>query len=327
MPAIVTKGLTKKFGDLVAVDRIDIEIEEGELFGLLGPNGAGKTTFIHMLSTILPPTEGTAEVAGFDIRQSADSVRAAIGIVFQDPSLDSRLTGRENLDFHGRMYGLTKEQRDERINKVLELVGLKDRADSLVETYSSGMKRRLEMARGLMHRPEILFLDEPTLGLDAQTRRSIWEYIRMLNDVENVTIILTTHYIEEADYLCDRVAIIDYGKIIALGKPEALKDELKGDIVSLKVGEPEKYLEVLKGNELVEDGKIVDGLLHLRVGNGEEAIPKLIEVVRGRGDQVYAANLRRPTLEDVFIHYTGRVIREEAPESIARLRARFWGRR
>jgi len=327
MPAIATKGLTKRFGDLVAVDHIDLEIEDGELFGLLGPNGAGKTTFIHMLSTILPPTEGSAKVAGFDIREEADSVRAAIGIVFQDPSLDNRLTGRENLDFHGRMYGLTKEQRDERISKVLELIGLKDRADSLVETYSSGMKRRLEMARGLMHRPEILFLDEPTLGLDAQTRRSIWEYIRMLNDVENVTIILTTHYIEEADYLCDRVAIIDYGKIIALGKPEALKDELKGDIVSLKVGEPEKYLEVLKGNELVEDGKIVDGLLHLRVDNGEEAIPKLIEVVRGRGDQVYAASLRRPTLEDVFIHYTGRVIREEAPESMARLRARFWGRR
>ena len=327
MPAIVTKGLTKRFGDLVAVDHIDLEIEEGELFGLLGPNGAGKTTFIHMLSTILPSTEGTANVAGSDIRESADSVRASIGIVFQDPSLDNRLTGRENLDFHGRMYGLTKEQRDERIGKVLELVGLKDRADSLVETYSSGMKRRLEMARGLMHRPEILFLDEPTLGLDAQTRRSIWEYIRMLNDVENVTIILTTHYIEEADYLCDRVAIIDYGKIIALGRPEALKDELKGDIVSLKVEEPEKYLGVLKGNELVEDGKIVDGLLHLRVDNGEEAIPKLIEVVRGRGDQVYAASLRRPTLEDVFIHYTGRVIREEAPESMARLRARFWGRR
>jgi len=327
MPAIVTKGLTRKFGDLVAVDHIDLEIEEGELFGLLGPNGAGKTTFIHMLSTILPPTEGTANVAGFDIRENPDSVRAAIGIVFQDPSLDSRLTGRENLDFHGRMYGLTKEQRDERINKVLELVGLKDRADSLVDTYSSGMKRRLEMARGLMHRPEILFLDEPTLGLDAQTRRSIWEYIRMLNDVENVTIILTTHYIEEADYLCDRVAIIDYGKIIALGRPEALKDELKGDIVSLKVEEPEKYLGVLKGNELVEDGKIVDGLLHLRVDNGEEAIPKLIEVVRARGDQVYAASLRRPTLEDVFIRYTGRAIREEAPENMARLRARFWGRR
>jgi ABC-2 type transport system ATP-binding protein len=325
--AIETFDLTKKFNGLVAVNRVDLKIEDGELFGLLGPNGAGKTTLIHMLSTILPPTEGTAKVAGFDILESPDSVRASIGIVFQDPSLDNRLTGRENLDFHGRMYGLTKEQRDERINKVLDLVGLKDRADSLVETYSSGMKRRLEMARGLMHRPKILFLDEPTLGLDAQTRRSIWEYIRMLNDVENVTIILTTHYIEEADYLCDRVAIIDYGKIIALGKPEALKDELKGDIVSLKVEEPGKYLELLKGNELVEDGKIVDGLLHLRVASGEEAIPKLIEVVRGHGDQVYAASLRRPTLEDVFIHYTGRAIREEAPENMARLRARFRGMR
>jgi len=327
MPAIVTKGLTKKFGDLVAVDHINLEIGEGELFGLLGPNGAGKSTFMHMVSTILPPTEGTAEVAGFDIRKCPDCVRAAIGIVFQDPSLDNRLTGRENLDFHGRMYGLTKEQRNERLNKVLELVGLKDRADSLVETYSSGMKRRLEMARGLMHSPKILFLDEPTLGLDTQTRRGIWDHIRMLNDTENVTIVLTTHYMEEADYLCDRVAIIDYGKIIALDKPDTLKNELKGDIVSLKVEEPEKYLEILKKNKLVKEGKIVEGVLNLSVENGEEAIPKLIELVRGRGDQVHAVSLRRPTLEDVFIHYTGRAIREEAPESSARLMARFRGMR
>lgn len=319
MPAIVTKGLTKKFGDLVAVDHIDLEIEEGELFGLLGPNGAGKTTFIHMLSTILPQTKGTAKVAGFDIREGADSVRAAIGIVFQDPSLGNRLTGRENLDFHGRMYGLTKEQRDERIGKVLELVGLKDRANSLVETYSSGMKRRLEMARGLMHRPKILFLDEPTLGLDAQTRRSIWEYIRMLNDVENVTIILTTHYIEEADYLCNRVAIIDHGKIVALDKPNALKDRLKGDVVSINISNPEKYLSIFRKSRLVRGVKIVDGTLHLRVSSGERAIPKLIDLANKRGGQVHTVSLSRPTLEDVFIHYTGRAIREEAPSNQARM--------
>jgi len=319
MPAIVTRGLTKKFGDLVAVDHIDLEIEEGELFGLLGPNGAGKTTFIHMLSTILPPTEGTAKVAGSDIREGADSIRAAIGIVFQDPSLDNRLTGRENLDFHGRMYGLTKEQRDERISKVLELVGLKDRADSLVETYSSGMKRRLEMARGLMHRPKILFLDEPTLGLDAQTRRSIWDYIRMLNDIENVTIILTTHYIEEADYLCNRVAIIDHGKIVALDKPGALKDRLKGDVVSINISDPEKYLSIFRKSKLVKGAKIVDGTLYLQVSSGERAIPKLIDLANKHGGQVHTVSLSRPTLEDVFIHYTGRAIREEAPSNQARI--------
>jgi len=311
MPAIATNGLTRKFGDLVAVDHINLKIEEGELFGLLGPNGAGKTTFIHMLSTVLPPTEGTAKVAGFDIRKTPDAVRTAIGIVFQDPSLDNRLTGRENLDFHGRMYGLTKEQRDKRINKVLELVGLRDRADSFVETYSSGMRRRLEMARGLMHRPKILFLDEPTLGLDPQTRRSIWEYIQTLNKTENVTVILTTHYMEEADYLCDRVGIIDHGKIIALDEPETLKDKLKGDIVSLKVQQPEKYIGIFQKNKFVGEVKVVEDLLHLRVSNGEKLTPKLMELIRKRGGRVQAVSLRRPTLEDVFILHTGRAIREE----------------
>ncbi|KUO40278.1 MAG: ABC transporter ATP-binding protein [Hadesarchaea archaeon DG-33-1] len=301
MPAIATNGLTRKFGDLVAVDHIN----------LLGPNGAGKTTFIHMLSTVLPPTEGTAKVAGFDIRKTPDAVRTAIGIVFQDPSLDNRLTGRENLDFHGRMYGLTKEQRDKRINKVLELVGLRDRADSFVETYSSGMRRRLEMARGLMHRPKILFLDEPTLGLDPQTRRSIWEYIQTLNKTENVTVILTTHYMEEADYLCDRVGIIDHGKIIALDEPETLKDKLKGDIVSLKVQQPEKYIGIFQKNKFVGEVKVVEDLLHLRVSNGEKLTPKLMELIRKRGGRVQAVSLRRPTLEDVFILHTGRAIREE----------------
>lgn len=326
MAAIVTNGLTKKFGDLVAVDHVNLRIKKGELFGLLGPNGAGKTTFIHMLSTILPPTEGTARVAGFDIRKNSDAVRAAIGIVFQDPSLDIRLTGRENLDFHGRMYGMAEKQRKDRMNKVLELVGLKDRVDSLVDTYSSGMRRRLEMARGLMHHPKILFLDEPTLGLDPQTRRSIWEYIQTLNKTENVTIILTTHYMEEADQLCDRVGIIDYGRVIALDEPGALKDELKGDIVSLKVQQPEKYVGVFQKSKFVGEVKVVEDLLHLRVSNGEKLAPKLMELIRKRGGRVRAVSLRRPTLEDVFIHYTGRAIREEEVKP-AKVRARFWAMR
>jgi len=318
--AIEARNLTKKFGDLVAVNRVSLEINDGEIFGLLGPNGAGKTTLIHMLSTILPPTNGAAKVAGSDIYKDPDSVRKAIGIVFQDPSLDNRLTGRENLDFHGRMYGMTKAQRDERVKKVLEIVGLKDRADVLVQNYSGGMKRRLEMARGLMHHPRILFLDEPTLGLDPQTRRVIWDHIRMLNEVEKVTIILTTHYIEEADYLCNRVAIIDYGKIVALDKPNALKDRLKGDVVSINISNPEKFLGIFRKSKLVKGAKIVDGSVHLQVSSGERAIPKLIDLVKEHGGQVHTVSSSRPTLEDVFIHYTGRVIREEASADLARRR-------
>ncbi len=317
--AIETRNLTKKFGDLIAVNRVNLEIKDGEVFGLLGPNGAGKTTLIHILATILPPTKGMAKVAGADIREDPGGVRREIGIVFQEPSLDNRLTGRENLDFHGRMYNMTKDQRSERIKKVLEIVGLRDRADVLVQNYSGGMKRRLEMARGLMHRPKILFLDEPTLGLDPQTRRVIWEHIRVLNEVEKVTIILTTHYIEEADYLCNRVAIIDYGKIVALDKPNALKDRLRGDVVSINISNPKKYLSVFKKGRLVKGAKIVDGTLHLQVSSGERAIPKLLDLAKKHGGQVHTVSLSRPTLEDVFIHYTGRAIREEAPSNQARM--------
>jgi len=317
--AIEAHGLTKKFGDLTAVNRVNLEIGNGEIFGLLGPNGAGKTTLIHMLSTILPPTSGMAKVAGSDIHKDPDSVRKAIGIVFQEPSLDNRLTGKENLDFHGRMYGMTKEQRDERIKKVLEIVGLSNRANVLIQNYSGGMKRRLEMARGLMHHPRILFLDEPTLGLDPQTRRVIWDHIRLLNEVEKVTIILTTHYIEEADYLCNRVAIIDRGKIVALDKPNALKNKLKGDVVSINISNPEKYLDIFRKNRLVKKAKVVDGTLHLQVSSGEQSIPKLLDLAKEHGGQVHTVSLSRPTLEDVFIYYTGRAIREEAAPDHARM--------
>ena len=311
MQAIVTDGLTREFNDLTAVDHVTLKIKKGELFGLLGPNGAGKTTFIHMLSTILPPTEGTAKVAGFDIHQNPDSVRAAIGIVFQDPSLDNRLTGRENLDFHGRVYGMDKIQREKRIDEVLKLVELEKRANTLVQTYSSGMRRRLEIARGFMHHPKILFLDEPTLGLDPQTRRKIWEYIQMLNKQEETTILLTTHYMDEAEYLCDRVGIIDYGKVIALDEPEKLKDELEGDIVSLEVPQPKKYAEVFRGRKYVKEVKVVGDYLYLTVRGGEKTIPKLIDIIARRGGKVRSVGLRSPTLEDVFIRYTGRGIREE----------------
>jgi len=327
--AIETRGLTKKFGNLVAVDRVNLKISDGELFGLLGPNGAGKTTLTHMLATILRPTTGTARVTGFDICKDPDKVRSAIGIVFQEPSLDNRLTGRENLDFHGRMYGMLKAQREERIREVLKIVGLTNRADTLVQTYSGGMKRRLEMARGLMHRPKILFLDEPTLGLDTQTRRVVWEQVKSLNEVEKITIILTTHYIEEADYLCNRVGIIDNGKIVALDKPESLKDKLKGDIVSIKVAEPKKFVAILRRSRIVKEAKIVGDGLHMQVDNGGKALPKLIDIVKSHGGQVLEASLSRPTLEDVFIKYTGKAIREEGPESGARRpfgMGAHWGR-
>ena len=322
--AIETHNLTRKFSDLVAVNNVNLQIEKGELFGLLGPNGAGKTTFIHMLCTILPPTEGTAKVAGFDIYRNPDSVRAAIGIVFQDPSLDNRLTGKENLDFHGRVYGMSKTRREKRIEEVLKLVGLENRVNALVQTYSSGMRRRLEIARSFMHHPKIMFLDEPTLGLDPQTRRKIWEYIQMLNKQEKITILLTTHYMDEADYLCNRVGIIDHGRIIALDRPEKLKDELEGDIVSLEVPQPKKYAEVFRGRKYVKEVKIVGDFLYLTVTGGEKTVPKLMDIVAKRGGKVRSVGLRSPTLEDVFIRYTGRGIREE--EGGAKEEMRLWAR-
>ena len=228
--------LSKTFGTLKAVDKISFKVNEGEIFGLLGPNGAGKTTTIKMLTTLLPPTSGDATVAGYDIRKQQNDVRKSIGIIFQDPSLDDELTGRENLEFHAILYKIGKEKRTKKIAEVLKLVELEDKADILVKNYSGGMKRRLEIGRGLIHEPKILFLDEPTIGLDPQTRRHIWEYIKKLNETNKTTLILTTHYIEEADYLCNRVAFVDNGKIVALDTPKALKDKLGGDVISLQIG-------------------------------------------------------------------------------------------
>jgi ABC-2 type transport system ATP-binding protein len=329
MYAIQTKDLTKEFNGLVAVDHVNLSIERGELFGLLGPNGAGKTTLVHMLCTILPPSDGKGKVWGHEIRDDSSSVRESIGIVFQDPSLDEHLTGRENLDFHARMYGMSRDERERRADELLELVELKNRADSLVNTYSGGMRRRLEMARGLMHRPKVLFLDEPTLGLDPQTRRAMWDYIKMLNQKEGVTTVLTTHYMDEADYLCDRIGIIDYGKIIALDKPSRLKNRLKGDIISLEVAQPGRYAEVFKRSRLVKGVDVMRGALRLSVSNGEKSIPKLIDLIKKHNGRVRSVGLHKPTLEDVFIHYTGRGIREEgeagAKEGM-RLRVRARGR-
>ncbi len=229
--------LTKKFGEVNALENLNLEIYKGELFGLLGPNGAGKTTLISILATILQATSGNAIVCGHDVRRESSAVRQCIGIVFQDPSLDDELTGEENLDFHGRLYGMDRSARASRIKELLTLVDLWDRRGDLIRTYSGGMRRRLEIARGLMHNPEVLFLDEPTLGLDPQTRRKIWDYIGNLKESSGTTIILTTHYMDEADQLCSRIAIIDRGGIVALGSPEELKASLGGDLLELQTME------------------------------------------------------------------------------------------
>jgi len=322
MDAIRVDGLVKTFDGFTAVDGVSFAVAEGELFGLLGPNGAGKTTTINMLSTLLRPTAGGATVAGFDVVRDRDAVRRSIGIVFQEPALDGRLTGRENLEFHTMMYGLGKAERRSRIDEVLALVELTDKASTLVDKYSGGMKRRLEIARGLTHRPKVLFLDEPTLGLDAQTRRHIWDYVHKLNREAGVTIILTTHYMEEADFLCARVAIMDHGAFAAIDAPDRLKDLLGGDVVSLELeGDAAAFVDRLAGVDWVKRSKRHDGTLSLTMERGERRIPELVMLAQQSGAAVICVNLRKPSLEDVFLHFTGRTIREQEASQSERNRA------
>lgn len=326
MDAIRAENLTRQFNGFTAVDHISFTVQTGELFGLLGPNGAGKTTTINMLSTLLKPTSGSAEVAGFNVALHKDDVRRSIGVVFQEPALDTKLTGKENLEFHAMMYGLTRDERKRRLAEVLQLVELEEKADVLVEKYSGGMKRRLEIARGLIHWPKVLFLDEPTLGLDAQTRRRIWDYIKNLNKDKGITIILTTHYMEEADYLCDRVAIIDFGKFVALDTPPSLKDVLGGDVVSMELdGDIAMLLGQLNKLDWIKTMKSHDGLLSLTMEKGERRIPELIAEAQKAGIGVTCVHLRKPSLEDVFLHFTGRMIREEQAGQGERHRGRMQG--
>lgn len=317
--AVETFDLTKTFTtkergqktSTNAVEHVNIKVENGEFFGLLGPNGAGKTTAINILSTLLDASSGYAEVVGFDVSKNKDEVRRNIGIVFQVPALDGQLTGWENLEFHAMLYGIDKPTRKKKIREVLELVELIDKKDVLVDNYSGGMKRRLEIARGLIHKPNVLFLDEPTLGLDTQTRRHIWDYIKKLNTEGKVTIILTTHYMEEADYLCERVAIIDHGKIVTLGSPQSLKDVLGGDVISLELdGKASDFSKKLRGLDWIKSIKTHDGTLSLTVDRGEMKIPKLVNLAQEHGIEIKSVNLRKPSLEDVFLHYTGKTIRE-----------------
>jgi ABC-2 type transport system ATP-binding protein len=308
MSIIETDNLTKVYEKLTAVDSLNLDIGEGEVFGLLGPNGAGKTTTLFMLTTLYPPTSGTARVNGLDIIKRPDEVRKSIGIVFQTPSSDELLTGYENLKLHGWLYGMPSGLREERIKEVLALVDLADRKDDQVKKYSGGMRRRLELARGLMHRPKVLFLDEPTIGLDPQSRETIWGYIKELARKEKMTIVLTTHYMDEADRLCDRLAIIDRGKIVVKGTPKELKKALGGDIIRLKAEGID--VKAFDGLDYVKKVNNCDGEVCLTMEDANRHLQEILNLA-GKVDSV---EVRPPTLDDVFLHYTGRAIRDDSPE-------------
>jgi len=365
--AIIAKNLVKVYpGGLKAVDNVSFDIQAGEIFGFLGPNGAGKTTTIMMLITLTNPTEGTATICGHDIRTERDAVRSCIGYVSQDVAVDDQLTGRENIELQGRFYHLPKDAIKERSDEVLEMLDLTDRAQDKVETYSGGMRKRLDIAEGLIHRPEVLFLDEPTLGLDIQTREKIHEYIRRLQEEKLMTISITTHYMEEADKLCDRVAIIDHGQIKAIDNPETLKGGVGGDVVTLKIateskdkiketlaqikkqsffenimetkaGAPEippqaaEMMAKMKGKggdatamlgkmgpealqamqSAKKSGANGDNVFNLVVKDGATAVPQIFKIAENTGATIASISVKRPSLDDVFLAYTGRALREE----------------
>ncbi|HMK54800.1 MAG TPA: ATP-binding cassette domain-containing protein [Methanobacteriaceae archaeon] len=310
MKAIETIDLTKKFGSLSAVDKVNLDVDQGEIFGLLGPNGAGKSTFISLLCTILKPSYGTAQVEGYDIMSEAADVRRSIGIVFQDPSIDDKLTGMENMQLHADLYDVPRDVMQSRIDEVLKLVELEDRASNFVNTYSGGMRRRLEIARSLIHYPKVLFLDEPTIGLDPQSRDHIWNYIRDLKKRENITIILTTHYMEEADELCDRIAIIDKSKIIALDTPQNLKSELEGETIIIESSDNDLLSSKLTEVKLADTILKTDKELNLCVENAHTALARIVEVAVSVGVYIDNITIREPDLNDVFMHFTGREIRD-----------------
>lgn len=304
--------LTKRFSNVIAVDKLNLTVEQGEVLGLLGPNGAGKTTTISMLCTIIKPTAGSARINGFDIVKQAKQVRKSIGIVFQEPSIDDRLTGRENLQMHANLYGVHPSEQRKRVEEALKLVELQERADDIMRTYSGGMRRRLEIARGLLHHPKVLFLDEPTVGLDPQTRDHIWSYIKGLKEKRDVTIVLTTHYMEEADLLSDRVAIIDNGRIVALDTPTKLKQTLQGDVIIIKSNNADKLSSIISEKFSVLKTNIFGKTVELTVREGRAILPRIVETAATVNIIIDAVFLKEPSLEDVFLHYTGRIIRYEA---------------
>ena len=304
-PAIVVSGLEKSFDEVHAVRGVDFEVGTGEVFGFLGPNGAGKTTTINMLCTLIKPSAGTATVAGHDVVRERDDVRRNIGLVFQETTLDGYLTAEQNLRLHAELYGVQSALVPPRMRQVMEMVGLWERKDSPVRTFSGGMKRRLEIARGLMHSPRVLFLDEPTIGLDPQTRRSIWGYIRTLKESEEITIFMTTHYMDEAEW-CNRIAIMDRGVIVALDSPEALKAQVGADRIRIETDDDEAAIAALRERFGIE-AVISEGAVTFRIPSGEAFVPRLFAEL---GVPIRSVSVSRPTLDDVFMSYTGSSIRD-----------------
>ncbi len=320
MSAIEINELVKKFGSVNALEGVSFTIHEGEFFGLLGPNGAGKTTLIRILTTLLRPTSGKAMVMGLEVEKDPTGVRKMIGVVPQAMTSDLDLTGWENMDIYARFYNMERKERKDRTDYLLGMVGLLERGGDLVATYSGGMRRRLEIAKGLVHRPSILILDEPTIGLDPQSRHVVWELLTSLRSEDRLTILLTTHYMEEAEFLCERIAIIDHGKIVAIDTLEGLKRVIPTkDVVEIAVTgiENEKALEEIKSLPFVQSVVFSDGRVRVSVENGAQAIPLLVDKIEGAGGKAVSMLLKQQTLEDVFIHFTGRPIREEEAKKVS----------
>jgi ABC-2 type transport system ATP-binding protein len=322
---IRVEGLTHRFDELVAVDGVSFEVRAGEVFSFLGPNGAGKSTVINVLTTLLPLQQGEIVIAGRNLRSEPDRVREAIGIVFQEVTLDRDMTVAETLEFHGRLYGQARAERRERIDELVRLVELEAKRDTLIRHLSGGMKRRLEIARGLMTRPRVLFLDEPTIGLDPQTRARMWDYLRQVNE-EGTTIFLTTHYMDEAEQLSDRIAIIDFGRIVVEGRPWELKNALGQDRVFLETDDPGRAEALVRADPAVTGvvRKGAAGILLSLAEDGTRVLPRLLDRLRTDGVGVTGINMKKPSMDDVFIHYTGRELRDEGAEQVA---AGLFGRR
>jgi ABC-2 type transport system ATP-binding protein len=311
-PAIEVTDLVKSYGDVEAVRGVSFTVPRGEVFGFLGPNGAGKSTTINMLCTLARPTSGAARVNGYDVTTQRDDVRRHIGLVFQDPTLDGYLTAAQNLRLHAELYGVQKDLVEQRMTQMLEMVDLADRRDGKVMTFSGGMRRRLEIARGLMHSPRVLFLDEPTIGLDPQTRSSIWRYIRALQETEGTTIFMTTHYMDEAEF-CDRIAIMDRGEIVVLDTPEALRAAVGADRVVLGTADNDAALAAL-GERFGIDASIAEGAVTFHVDSGESFVPRLFAEL---GVPITSVAVSRPTLDDVFMRHTGSTIRDVETGGVA----------
>jgi len=319
--AVEVSGLTKRFGSFTAVDNVSFDVPDGEMFGYLGPNGAGKTTLMRMLTTLIIPTEGSAKIAGFDVVTNPADVRRQIGVISQAMTSDLDLTGYENLDIYGRFYGVPARERKERIKYLLDMVGLSSRASELVAAYSGGMRRRLEVARGLVHKPKILFLDEPSSGLDPQSRRVMWDLLRQIRQESSTTMFLTTHYMEEADALCSRIAIIDAGKMIVLGSPSQLKREIPGsDIVSIALESlSDGLVDCVKALPFVRNLHVEDETLRIYVDSGASSLPALMDAIRSSGGRILSASIHEQSLEDVFIHFTGKSIRDGEAKKVSLL--------